>query len=70
MNWISVEDRLPEEIDDITVPYNVVVVYDNSCYSDCAWWDGEQFRSPLFAGNIHKYITHWKSLPEPSKEDE
>ena len=61
--WISVEDRLPEE------KVNCIVHYKHAyCNNDGYWaigfcfYDGEEFRlNPAYK------VTHWMPLPKPPK---
>lgn len=61
--WISVDDRLPEE------KANCIVYYQHSyCDNDGYWeigmcfYDGEKFQlNPAYK------VTHWMPLPEPPK---
>lgn len=61
--WVSVEDRLPEE------KVNCIVHYKHAyCDNDDYWaigicfYDGEKFRMDL----SYK-VTHWQYLPQPPK---
>ena len=61
--WISVDDRLPEE------KVNCIVHYKHSyCDNDDYWaigicfYDGEKFQL-----NSAYKVTHWMPLPEPPK---
>ena len=61
--WISVDDRLPEE------KVNCIVHYKHAyCDNDDYWaigicfYDGEKFRMDL----LYK-VTHWQYLPQPPK---
>ena len=63
--WISVDDRLPEE------KINCIVHYKHAyCNNDGYWaigfcfYDGEKFRSDL-----GYKVTHWMPEPEPPKGD-
>ena len=63
--WISVEDRLPEE------KVNCIVHYRHAyCDNDGYWaigfcfYDGEKFQFD----SAYK-VTHWMPLPEPPKEE-
>ena len=61
MKWISVEDRLPDNIND-------VIVY-MECSMQSAWYKPNVgFISNSFGGNITHAVTHWLPLPEPPKE--
>ena len=61
--WISVDDRLPEETIDCIVHYQHAY-----CDNDDYWaigvccYDGEKFQ----LGPAYK-VTHWMPLPEPPK---
>ena len=61
--WISVDDRLPEEKVDCIVHYKHAY-----CNNDGYWaigfcfYDGEKFRIDL----AYK-VTHWMPMPEPPK---
>ena len=62
--WISVDDRLPEE------KVNCIVHYKHAyCDNDDYWaigicfYDGEKFQMGL----SYK-VTHWMPIPEPPKE--
>ena len=65
-DWISVEDRLPEE------KVNCIVHYRHAYCDDDDYWaigicfyDGEKFQiNPAYK------VTHWMPLPEPPKEVE
>ena len=61
--WISVNDRLPEE------KVNCIVYYKHAyCDNDDYWaigicfYDGEKFQMDL----LYK-VTHWQYLPDPPK---
>ena len=61
--WVSVDDRLPEE------KVNCIVHYKHAyCDNDDYWeigicfYDGEKFRMPL----AYK-VTYWQYLPQPPK---
>ena len=61
--WISVNDRLPEEKVDCIVHYKHAY-----CNNDGYWaigfcfYDGEKFRTDL----AYK-VTHWMKIPQPPK---
>lgn len=62
MDWISVEDRLPEDSD-----WLEVIVNAGDCVT-CCWYnpdDDEWLLDPerVFDGEV----THWMPLPEPPK---
>lgn len=55
--WISVEDRLPEQ-------YSGVIAYDGDAVGE-AFYDGEDF---MWTENEDfVFATHWMPLPEPPK---
>ena len=63
--WISVEERLPETIDDVAV-----IIADGCCYYYRIGWrraNGEWVQAGL--GPIVGEVTHWMPLPKPPKED-
>ena len=62
MEWISVEDRLPED-------YQHILTYDGNCvepgvfYEKSGFFELDKYESdPLWA------VTHWMPLPKPPKE--
>ena len=55
--WISVEDRLPEQ-------YSGVIVFDGDCVGE-AEYDGKRFH--WSADEDIAFATHWMPLPEPPK---
>ena len=54
--WISVEDRLPEE----TGSY--IVATSNGAVCTAKYWHGTAWK-PHWNGTIAKHITHWMPLP-------
>jgi hypothetical protein len=66
MNWISVEDRLPEKAD----RYLVALEFDGAIVVD--FDDYEEFREGwdwLRYYDIEPPITHWMPLPEPPESE-
>lgn len=66
IEWISVEDRLPEIA-------KMVLVYTKNGVIDTAWRTGfsiPQGKWDTYSGAIYgnDKITHWMPLPEPPKE--
>jgi hypothetical protein len=64
--WISVQERLPEEGED-------VLIYTGFAGVDHAWRDGPDFvlyRSDSYneALVFNEQVTHWMPLPEPPKD--
>ena len=61
--WISVEDRLPEEKVNCIVHYkHAYCDYDDYWAIGFCFYDGEKFRIDL----SYK-VTHWMPLPQPPK---
>jgi hypothetical protein len=58
--WISVEERLPEE--DETVLY-----YDEKYVSACMFFSEEFNTLDTYESSIVDGVTHWMPLPEPPK---
>ena len=59
MEWISVEDRLPEKIKPVIVNVNSGGVHTSRYHPiEKRWIDYDEF------------ITHWMPLPEPPKDIE
>ena len=57
INWISVEDELPKNLDDVLIHYADGRIEVGCRYSD--GWLMERSWGP---------VTHWMPLPEPPKE--
>ena len=57
--WISVNDRLPENASD-------VLVYTNAIY--IGWYDAHFNHWTVYGFGKAKNVTHWMPLPEPPKE--
>lgn len=66
MGWISVEDRLPNELDYVDVLINAKrrVVDVDYCGSD-GWW---YWKPGVGWKEIKNNITHWMPLPEPPEQ--
>lgn len=72
--WISVEDRLPEECEDVLTysdnvqlkkyedysPQYVGFIQNGGWYSSCDFYEYNNYMSL-------EYVTHWMPLPEPPK---
>ena len=60
--WISVEERLPENDNDVLImtPTGVSIGY---CNIYCGYWAD-------YINDEDDHITHWMPLPEPPKEEE
>ena len=79
--WISVEDRLPEDgneiylvirlgdISDIAHPYTPNEAMNLAFYSSGEWWD-EGWPENAKEDNIIHGVTHYRPLPSPPKEQE
>ncbi len=73
MDWISVEDRLPESRDDTVLVYfsetdGIETVHIQDYFDDITAGldsDGNQLYSKWY---ISQNVTHWMPLPEPPKE--
>ena len=63
MEWIKVEDRLPEDYQVViicmTLPFNKTKVTSDE-YNGSYWVYAELI--------MHEKVTHWMSLPEPPKK--
>ena len=70
-DWISIEDRLPEEAVGILITDGSIV----TCASMEMWrtgpyWNGYGFGGYEWEFDFHwKDVTHWQPLPAPPKED-
>jgi len=56
MEWISVDERLPDKFATFIVDYG-------NGRSGCAWFDDNL--SCFYCGNYKVNVTHWMPLPEP-----
>ena len=76
MEWVSVEDRLPDDnhmpflvicADDVS-EYSHPYTYQEACwiafYSKGVWWD-EKWCEKAKEDNIIEDVTHWMPLREP-----
>lgn len=67
-NWISVDDRLPDEKGEYLVAYH-------PCWYDSVHWDKTEVGLDSFRGKTawakkkFQRVTHWMPKPEPPKED-
>jgi|HubBroStandDraft_4_1064222.scaffolds.fasta_scaffold32474_3 hypothetical protein len=72
MNWISVNDRLPENEDVVAVicEYGIVSAY--FCRSDDEYYSNQWIiNCPCgYLDNSPNNVTHWMPLPELPKMDE
>ncbi len=55
MEWISVEDRLPEKYQPV-IAYLPGIIYSDQHVQMIKWWDADVVE-----------VTHWMPLPEPPK---
>ena len=61
--WISVDDRLPEEKSNYIVYYKHAFCDDENHVGICVcFYDGNEFEMDF----LHK-VTHWQYLPQPPK---
>lgn len=67
MNWISVKDKLPAEMQRVLAyckeeehEYFILMFYLNNNFCICA-------SNSKSSKKLNKYITHWMELPEPPK---
>ena len=62
--WISVEERLPEEDDDVLMMTDMGMSMGYYCRDSFidSWVD--------YVNSDSKCVTHWMPLPEPPKEDD
>ena len=67
--WISVEERLPEEGTRVLVTYISAVDNKTLCSDGIAEWD-ETWRWSLDFSKVEVKITHWMPPPEPPKESQ
>ena len=65
--WISVEDRLPDENNDEFICY-VSNKNDKSVDFVSAFvYENGEFGDTKYGNNFNKWLTHWMPLPEPPK---
>ncbi len=64
MEWISVEDRLPEEGHEVLGAY--LLEDSEHCQSVLLFARGEFMTE--YDGEFYGIVTHWMPLPEPPKE--
>lgn len=63
-SWISVDDALPEEFENVIVANKRGKIFD----IDKAWWNGSGF-ARCGKPNYYK-VTHWMPLPKPPEVKE
>lgn len=76
MEWISVEDRLPEDDTNVLVLFNGEIkigfmTWEHPTYEET--WESYKYWDESYhdgQGWEHWEITHWMPLPEPPKEGE
>tara|TARA_R110000772_G_scaffold9603_1_gene31446 strand:+ start:79 stop:297 length:219 start_codon:yes stop_codon:yes gene_type:complete len=70
MEWISVEDRLPVDINSIKFYGLQEILIVTGCRTEyCEFTYGPVPEPWVKFDNFHKgFITHWMPLPEPPKE--
>lgn len=59
--WISVDDRLPEDAED------VIATTENGEEITLAWYGGDDWRSAIDGDSIN--VIAWMPLPEPYREE-
>ena len=71
-NWISVEDRLPENEDDVLVV--VSGKYGNITFETAlelaSYTKGDGWILEIYPEGENPKVTHWQYLPQPPKGDE
>lgn len=60
--WISVDERLPDEFENVIVANKRGKQFD----IDKAWWNGSHF--DRCAKGLYHNVTHWMPLPQPPQE--
>lgn len=60
MNWIKVEDRLPESEERVLIIENDLMI-EIGYYVDSVWIEDSGL-------DIRYFVTHWMLLPEPPKD--
>jgi len=72
MDWISVDDRLPEIKDDsvlATFPNGGVdIIHIEEYFKDITNGHDEEGRQEYTKWYLSQGVTHWMPLPEPAKE--
>lgn len=58
--WISVDERLPEE-------YDIILCFDGSDVQPSVFLDGEFIEYDRYEGDTIYGVTHWMPLPEAPK---
>lgn len=73
-NWISVDDRLPEELRSVLVGWHhdeAGFVMDLDCIEEGMWsdWFNQAEHMNIAGGNCPEEApyTHWQPLPQPTK---
>lgn len=64
-SWVSVKDRLPDDVKDVIVCDELGLVYPAYYYTCDECW-----MYSFAAERCEHKITHWMPLPEPPKEDD
>ena len=62
MNWINVEDRLPDMHQYVLI---WTTDYDDEPIANLAHWNGEDEGFLVNGGHRDNDVTHWMPLPEP-----
>ena len=58
MEWISVEDRLPEDT-------KQVLFFWSNRWFELGYYDGNEWHEWWYNGSICLDVTHWMPLPDP-----
>ena len=60
--WISVDDKLPENMNDVLVVISLGIMF-------VAWYDSFYENVWMYNGSTLHNVTHWMPLPEPPKKE-
>lgn len=70
--WISVEERLPEEPDEDTYGEYLITYFNGDLgpFTCAAKWQGGMWWEEVFDSDLtHLKITHWKEFPAPAQQE-
>jgi len=69
MNWISVDEKLPEEFSQLLIAYNKKVYL--ATYYDEQWRYLDDIGGYVFSIDEEdmQYVTHWIPLPTPPEKE-
>ena len=71
MEWISIKDRLPEDVNDRGYIINYLCVIDSlsGAYVRCLFYlDTEFVMLGDYCDTIYHNVTHWQPVPKPPKK--